>query len=64
MGKPIPVELAEELQATENDRSIEDDYSERHGKLKKLLKDIDPWTAWAYKPHTATVLVLGSCFLV
>ena len=27
-------------------------------------KDLDPWTAWAYKPRTLTVLLLGACLLV
>ncbi|KAL6566364.1 heat shock protein Pss1 [Orobanche gracilis] len=26
--------------------------------------DHDPWTAWAYKPHTVTLLLVGACFLV
>ncbi|GER32806.1 phosphatidylserine synthase [Striga asiatica] len=26
--------------------------------------DHDPWTAWAYKPHTVTFLLIGACFLV
>ncbi|KAG6396604.1 hypothetical protein SASPL_142757 [Salvia splendens] len=24
----------------------------------------DPWTAWAYKPRTITLLLIGACFLV
>lgn len=26
--------------------------------------ELDPWTAWAYKPHTITLLLIGACFLV
>ena len=26
--------------------------------------DLDPWTAWAYKPHTVSLLLLGACFLM
>ncbi|GER29917.1 phosphatidylserine synthase [Striga asiatica] len=26
--------------------------------------DLDPWTAWAYKPRTITFLLIGACFLV
>ncbi|GFP84702.1 cdp-diacylglycerol--serine o-phosphatidyltransferase 1 [Phtheirospermum japonicum] len=26
--------------------------------------DHDPWTAWAYKPRTITLLLIGACFLV
>lgn len=28
------------------------------------MRDLDPWTAWFYKPHTVTVLVAGACLLV
>ncbi|KAI5066816.1 hypothetical protein GOP47_0017344 [Adiantum capillus-veneris] len=27
-------------------------------------KDLDPWTAWAYRPRTLTLLLLGACLLV
>ncbi|KAL6505780.1 heat shock protein Pss1 [Orobanche hederae] len=27
-------------------------------------EDHDPWTAWAYKPRTITLLLVGACFLV
>ncbi|MCO5596893.1 hypothetical protein L7F22_050964 [Adiantum nelumboides] len=27
-------------------------------------KDLDPWTAWAYRPRTLTFLLLGACLLV
>nr|XP_043638593.1 CDP-diacylglycerol--serine O-phosphatidyltransferase 1-like [Erigeron canadensis] len=26
--------------------------------------ELDPWTAWAYKPRTITLLFIGSCFLI
>lgn len=26
--------------------------------------EFDPWTSWAYKPHTITFLLIGACFLV
>ncbi|KAK4763468.1 hypothetical protein SAY87_012906 [Trapa incisa] len=26
--------------------------------------DLDPWTAWAYKPRTITFLLIGACFLI
>uniref|UniRef100_A0A0E0BW58 CDP-diacylglycerol--serine O-phosphatidyltransferase n=1 Tax=Oryza meridionalis TaxID=40149 RepID=A0A0E0BW58_9ORYZ len=26
--------------------------------------DIDPWTAWAYKPRTVSLLLMGTCFLI
>lgn len=26
--------------------------------------EFDPWTAWAYKPRTITLLFIGACFLM
>lgn len=26
--------------------------------------DLDPWTAWAYKPRTISMLLVGACFLM
>lgn len=26
--------------------------------------DVDPWTAWAYKPRTISLLFIGACFLM
>lgn len=26
--------------------------------------ELDPWTAWAYKPRTITLLLIGACFLM
>ncbi|KAL0296680.1 UNVERIFIED_CONTAM: CDP-diacylglycerol--serine O-phosphatidyltransferase 1 [Sesamum radiatum] len=26
--------------------------------------ELDPWTAWAYRPRTITLLLIGACFLV
>lgn len=26
--------------------------------------DLDPWTAWAYRPHSVSVLLVGACLLV
>ncbi|KAJ6291216.1 hypothetical protein OIU76_023305, partial [Salix suchowensis] len=25
--------------------------------------DVDPWTAWAYRPRTISLLLIGACFL-
>lgn len=33
-------------------------------KAGSIMRDLDPWTAWFYKPHTVTVLVAGACLLV
>lgn len=26
--------------------------------------ELDPWTAWAYRPRTVTLLFVGACFLM
>ena len=26
--------------------------------------ELDPWTAWAYRPRTITLLFMGACFLM
>ncbi|KAI7748395.1 hypothetical protein M8C21_013913 [Ambrosia artemisiifolia] len=28
------------------------------------MDEFDPWTAWAYKPRTITLLFIGACFLI
>ncbi|XP_062075319.1 uncharacterized protein LOC133779364 [Humulus lupulus] len=28
------------------------------------IDDLDPWTAWAYKPRTILMLLIGACFLM
>nr|GLL32232.1 CDP-diacylglycerol--serine O-phosphatidyltransferase 1-like isoform X1 [Ipomoea trifida] len=28
------------------------------------VDELDPWTAWAYKPRTITLLLIGACFLI
>ncbi|CAH9114731.1 unnamed protein product [Cuscuta europaea] len=32
--------------------------------ITSSLDDLDPWTSWAYKPHTITLLFIGACFLI
>lgn len=32
--------------------------------LARPNDDLDPWTAWAYKPRTITLLLIGACFLM
>ncbi|XP_004300946.1 PREDICTED: phosphatidylserine synthase 2-like [Fragaria vesca subsp. vesca] len=27
-------------------------------------EELDPWTAWAYKPRTISMLLIGACFLI
>lgn len=29
-----------------------------------LGEELDPWTAWAYKPRTISMLLIGACFLM
>ncbi|OAE34562.1 hypothetical protein AXG93_1487s1080 [Marchantia polymorpha subsp. ruderalis] len=60
MGQLAGVSNAER---DESEEIVVEDHDDE-GMLKKLLKDLDPWTAWAYTPHTITVLILGACFLV
>ncbi|KAA8529092.1 hypothetical protein F0562_034109 [Nyssa sinensis] len=26
--------------------------------------ELDPWTAWAYKPRTISLLLIGACFVI
>ncbi|GAB2296998.1 heat shock protein Pss1 [Dionaea muscipula] len=28
------------------------------------IDELDPWTSWAYKPRTVTLLLIGACFLI
>lgn len=32
--------------------------------LSSDVDELDPWTAWAYKPHTISFLLIGACFLM
>ncbi|KAJ8492404.1 hypothetical protein OPV22_014125 [Ensete ventricosum] len=43
------------------------DFLSREDGVAKSLNDFgdfDPWTAWAYKPHTISLLLIGTCLLV
>ncbi|URE24312.1 phosphatidylserine synthase [Musa troglodytarum] len=43
------------------------DFVSREDGVAKSLNDFgdfDPWTAWAYKPHTISLLLIGTCLLV
>lgn len=33
-------------------------------KAGSIMRDLDPWTALFYTPHTVTVLIIGACLLV
>ena len=54
----------------DEDGSIVDNGGERivredsESKAWSIMRDLDPWTAWLYKPHTVTVLIIGACLLV
>lgn len=47
-------------------RTKKKDYILQESNELKLLNDeeVDPWTAWAYKPRTITLLLLGACLLM
>lgn len=32
--------------------------------LTSVGEEFDPWTAWAYKPRTVSLLLVGACFLM
>lgn len=32
--------------------------------LSSAVDELDPWTAWAYKPRTISLLLIGACFLM
>lgn len=32
--------------------------------MSTVGEEFDPWTAWAYKPRTVSLLLIGACFLM
>ncbi|KAF2310900.1 hypothetical protein GH714_018263 [Hevea brasiliensis] len=32
--------------------------------MSPSVGDVDPWTAWAYKPRTISLLLIGACLLI
>lgn len=32
--------------------------------LQSVGDELDPWTAWAYRPRTVSLLLIGACFLI
>ncbi|KAB5538128.1 hypothetical protein DKX38_015661 [Salix brachista] len=42
-----------------------DNFAHTNGDLALAsVGDVDPWTAWAYKPRTISLLLIGACFLI
>ncbi|KAL6529196.1 heat shock protein Pss1 [Orobanche gracilis] len=39
-------------------------YHNGDGSTLNIEDELDPWTAWAYKPQTITLLLIGACLLV
>lgn len=35
-----------------------------HDDPSNVDEEFDPWTAWAYKPRTITLLLIGACLLM
>ena len=35
-----------------------------HVSLTSGGEELDPWTAWAYRPRTVSLLLIGACFLM
>lgn len=41
-----------------------DHNAQQNGDMSLSVGDVDPWTAWAYRPRTITLLLVGACFLM
>ena len=43
-----------------------DDPAEENGNVSLISvgEELDPWTAWAYRPRTVSLLLIGACFLM
>ncbi|KAF3943903.1 hypothetical protein CMV_029572 [Castanea mollissima] len=35
-----------------------------NGSITSVGEELDPWTAWAYRPRTVSLLLIGACFLI
>ncbi|KAM3344360.1 CDP-diacylglycerol-serine O-phosphatidyltransferase 1 isoform X2 [Capsicum galapagoense] len=46
-----------------NKRNLVTIQNGNHSSLS-IHEELDPWTAWAYKPRTITLLLIGACFLI
>jgi hypothetical protein len=73
MGREV-VEHSSGCLETQGDHLAHHDGEEEEGKTLvredseskawSIVRDLDPWTAWLYKPRTITVLLVGACLLV
>jgi hypothetical protein len=73
MGREV-VEHSSDCVETQGDHLAHDNGEEEEGKTLvredseskawSIVRDLDPWTAWLYKPRTITVLLVGACVLV
>ncbi|KAI7725379.1 hypothetical protein M8C21_015949 [Ambrosia artemisiifolia] len=54
------------MESNGHKRGRRKDYVALQSQLSALTCDdeLDPWTAWAYKPRTITLLFIGSCLLI
>ncbi|GMP83538.1 hypothetical protein CsSME_00037417 [Camellia sinensis var. sinensis] len=55
------MELNGDRRARRKDRTAQE-----NGDVRSLAsaEELDPWTAWAYKPRTISLLLVGACFLI
>ncbi|CAL5419286.1 unnamed protein product [Camellia sinensis] len=55
------MELNGDRRARRKDRTAQE-----NGDVRSLAsaEELDPWTAWAYKPRTISLLLVGACFLM
>ncbi|CAA6673125.1 unnamed protein product [Spirodela intermedia] len=46
--------------------AVQEERRRRRSEVKAMddADELDPWTAWAYKPRTVTLLLLGACLLI
>jgi hypothetical protein len=38
--------------------------TDSENQAERILRDVDPWTAWLYKPHTLVVTLFGAGLLM
>eukprot|EP01018_Ginkgo_biloba_P010940 Gb_17542 [translate_table: standard] len=45
-------------------RKEQKDRGNDDSRLHTITEELDPWTAWAYRPHTISLLLVGACLLI